>query len=307
MTLTEFAEANTTIEIDAISQDVQLTKDIQARLAAVGFLDPPVDGKFGPVSKLALREFGKRAGIPTDQLMGKALADALLTKSADDVAPLQLGDDLASTLIKYMFAKGHWVARVPGFINIIYVEGMDEDGQLNNDEPDKFNDCRLLVSIEEGRPKLLGKWQATTEPGRHYTESPPAGVAHLGVARIAFGQYKAWARGTHHGLSGGVGHEALVQVDRIKIHRDKNKDFNRTGDNIFEGVFAINQHSGRDKGPHSIGKASAGCLVGRAHAGHIAFMALVKSDRRFQESSHYTFMTTVIAGDDFAAQTGWPF
>jgi len=305
MTLTEFSAANTTIEIDAISQDVELTKDIQARLAAVGFLDPPVDGKFGPVSKLALREFGKRAGIPTDQLLGKDLADALLTKSPDEVAPLQLGDDLASTLIKYMFAKGYWVARVPGFINIVYVEGMNEDGHLNADEPDKFNDCRMLIAIEEGRPKLLGKWQATTEPGRVYTETPPAGVTNLGVARIAFGQFKAWARGTHHGLSGGVGHEALVQVDKIKIHRDKNKDFNRTGDQLFEGVFAINQHSGHDHSTQSIGKASAGCLVGRAHSGHVAFMALVKSDRRFAESSHYTFMTTVIAGDDFGAQTGW--
>ena len=305
MTLNEFAAANTTIEIEAISQDLELTKDIQARLRDVGFLDPPVDGKFGPVSKLALREFAERAGIPTEHLMGKDLADALLTKSADDVAPLQLSDDLASTLVKYMFAKGHWVARVPGFINIVYVEGMDEDGHLNDDPPDKWNDCRILIGIEEGRPKLLGKWQATTEPGRHYTMHPPAGVAHLGVARIAFGQYKAWARGTHHGLSGGTGHEALVQVDKIKIHRDRNQDFQRTGDNIFEGVFAINQHSGRNQSAQSIGRASAGCLVGRADSGHVAFMALVKSDRRFQESSHYTFMTTVIAGDDFGAQTGW--
>lgn len=305
MRLDDFAAANTTIEIDAISQDVELTKDIQARLADVGFLDPPVDGKFGPVSKLALREFGNTAGIGTEEFLGKALADALLTKSADEVAPMELGNDLASMLIKYMFSKNYWVARVPGFINIVYVEGMDENGELNNDEPDRFNDCRMLISIEEGRPKLLGKWQSTTEPGRHYTQNPPAGVAHLGVARIAFGQYKAWARGTHHGLSGGTGHEALVQVDKIKIHRDRNKDFNRAGDQVYEGVFAINQHSGFDRVANSIGRASAGCLVGRAHSGHLAFMALVKSDRRFQESSHYTFMTTVIAGDDFAEQTGW--
>ena len=305
MTLTEFSAANTTIEIDDISQDLELTKDIQARLTAVGFLDPPVDGIFGPVSKLALREFGKRAGIQSEDLMGKALADALLTKSADDVAPLQLGDDLASTLLRYMFAKGHWVARVPGFINIVYVEGMDEDGRLNADEPDKFNDCRILIAIEEGRPKLLGKWQATTEPGRHYTQTPPAGVANKGVARIAFGQFKAWIHGKHHGLSGNDNHEALVQVGNIKIHRDRNKDFSRTGDQVFEGVFAINQHSGHDHGTQSIGRASAGCLVGRSHSGHVAFMALVKSDRRFTESSGYRFMTTVIAGDDFGTVTGW--
>lgn len=305
MNLQTFSDANTTIEIDAISQDVVLTKDIQARLADFGFLDPPVDGKFGPVSKLTLREFAKTVGTAADELLTKDLADALLTSTVDDVAPLELGDDLASKLIEYMLVKKHWVARVPGFINIVYVEGMDEDGQLNEDEPDKFNDCRLMISIDEGRPKLLGKWQATTEPGRFYTMSPPAGVAHLGVARIAFGQYKAWGKGIHHGLSGHSAHEALVQVDKIKIHRDLNKDFERTGDQVFEGVFAINQHSGFDHNAQTIGSASAGCLVGRSNDGHKEFMALVRTDRRFQESSHYTFMTTVIAGDDFAATTGW--
>jgi hypothetical protein len=135
MKLSEFSAANTTIEIDAIPQDVELTREIQARLAVFGFLDPPVDGKFGPVSKLALREVGNRAGIPTEDFFGKALADALLTKSVDEVAPLVLGDDLASNLIKYMMSKNYWVARVPGFINIVYVEGMDEDGKLNSDLP----------------------------------------------------------------------------------------------------------------------------------------------------------------------------
>jgi len=305
MKLEEFSAANATIEIDAIPQDEELTREIQARLATFGFLDPPVDGKFGPVSKLALREFGIRTGISAAEVLTADLADSLLTKTVDEVAPLMLADDLASTLIKYMLGNGYWVARLPGSINIIYVEGMDENGHLNNDEPDKFNDCRLLVSIAEGRPKLVGKWQATTEPGRHYTMTPPSGVAHLGVARIAFGQYKAWSRGIHHGLSGNEGHEALVQVDKIKICRDLNKDFKRTGDQVYEGVFAINQHSGFDHSTQSIGSTSAGCLVGRAHAGHLAFMASVKADRRFQESSHYTFITTVIAGDDLGAKTGW--
>lgn len=302
MTLQEFSDANSAIEIDAIAHDTQLSKEIQTRLGKFGFLDPPADGKFGPVSKLTLREFGKRAGVPTIDVFGKPLADALLTKSVEEVAPLVLGEDLASKLIKYMVRKEYWVARAPGFVNIVYVEGMDEDGTLNDDVPDKFNDLRLVITIEEGRPKILKKWQATTEPGRFHTMNPPAGVKHLGVARIAFGQYKAWSVGIHHGLSGHSVHEALVQVDKIIVCRDLNKDFKRTGDLTFEGVFAINQHSGFDHSPENIGGASAGCLVGRAHAGHLEFMKLVKADPRFRESSHYTFMTAVIAGDDFGAQ-----
>lgn len=304
MTLQEFSDANTAIALNFISRDVQLAKEIQARLAAFGFLDPPADGKFGPLSTLALREFGKRVGVPSEDVFGKALADVLLTKTVEDVAPLVLGDDLASKLIKYMLLKEYWVARAPGLLNIIYVEGMNEDGTLNSDEPDKFNDVRMVISIEEGRPKLLKKWQATTEPGRVFTITPPKDVRHLGVARIAFGQYKAWRVGTHHGLSGHSVHEALVQVDNIVVCRDLNKDFKRTGDKKFEGVFAINQHSSLNKGAATIGSASAGCLVGQVHAGHLEFMKLVKTDPRFKETMGYTFMTAVIAGDDFVAQVG---
>lgn len=62
--------------------------------------------------------------------------------------------------------------------------------------------------------------------------------------------------------------------------------------------FAINQHWGYDSSPGKIGRASAGCLVGRTKAGHREFMALIKTDPRFKELQGYRFMSTVIAGDD---------
>jgi hypothetical protein len=41
-----------------------------------------------------------------------------------------------------------------------------------------------------------------------------------------------------------------------------------------------------------------GYLVGRRRQGHKEFMAIVKSDRRYQLNKNYIFVTTVIAGDD---------
>jgi hypothetical protein len=66
-----------------------------------------------------------------------------------------------------------------------------------------------------------------------------------GAARIAFGQYTAWQVGRH-GTSDR--HEALVQVVEVKVHRDLNKDMQRTGDTkgtaqadrTDTGLFGIN-------------------------------------------------------------------
>lgn len=300
MKLEDIVNNNSRVNVDEISQDAELARQLQTVLINFGFLDPPVDGKFGPISKLALRQFGTRVQIDAHDFLGAELAEALLTKTVDEVAPIDLtGNDLATRIIKYMQLQGYWFPRLQGYLNIVYVEGLDESGALNDDKPDLFNDCRMLISIEQTRPKIVGRWQATTEPGKHYTDNPPAGVAALGVARIAFGQFKAWNVGTHHGFSGLHPHEALVQVDKIKIFRDLNKDFIRTGDVSYEGIFAINQHSGFGHPGMTIGMTSAGCLVGLTHAGHQQFMQLVKSDPRFIERSGYTFMTTVIAGDKF--------
>jgi hypothetical protein len=122
-----------------------------------------------------------------------------------------------------------------------------------------------------------------------------------GAARIAFGQYKAWKVGTH---GNSQPHEALVQVSPVLVHRDLNKDFIRTRDRVFEGLFGINQHHGYDLLLTNIGQASAGCLVGRTRKGHREFMSLVKSDRRYQKNRNYTFITTIIAGDDLVKSMG---
>ncbi|HWS89824.1 MAG TPA: hypothetical protein VN282_22845 [Pyrinomonadaceae bacterium] len=285
-----------------LALDKDCSRDIQIRLRDLGILDPPADGDFGPQSQFALHTFAKLVNQTIDQTVTKSLAQALIDTSSASLLPLEPANDLAGRVIKYMQAKDYWIARAPGYLNIVYVEGMNADGALNDDAPNKWNDLRLVIQIKGKKPTIVGSWDATTEPGFHFVFNP---MNPGGAARIAFGQYKAWSVGFHN-ASKPSKHEALVQVDVITVHRDFNKDMKRTGDKTDVGsAFAVNQHQGFNMPPGNIGKSSAGCLVGRTNAGHQEFMKLVKTDPRYKEASRrYKFMTAVIAGDDLVKTIG---
>lgn len=190
---------------------------------------------------------------------------------------------LAGALVRAMQESGYPVDSKPGEVTIVYVEGMSTDGTKNSDAPDGWNDLRC--TIQDGR---LSVWQSTTEPGRHYTESP---LHAKGAARIELGHHSGvWQVGKHRGL-----YEALVQTGAaIPVRRDKNKDYQRDNDAVDTGYFGINQHHGNDASTTSIGGNSAGCIVGRTVAGHREFMLIVKSDPRYKANKQFKFSTTVL-------------
>lgn len=192
-------------------------------------------------------------------------------------------------LLNYKLDRGN------GEINIVYCEGMNADGTLNDDKPNHFNDRRMVLTFNNGSPQIILNCEATTEPGFHYTYNP---MNPKGAARIAFGQYRAWVVGTH-----GVAdpHEALVQEGgAVTVCRDFNQDMMRTNDELDTGYFGINQHWGGDAPVNDIGLWSAGCLVGRTRQGHRDFMRIVKSDPRW--NSRFVFATTIIAANDLMAK-----
>lgn len=302
MKLQEIIANDATVLINDLAIDIVLAGEVQNRLIGLGCLDPPADGDFGTVSKFVLSEFAKKAGIDYEEKIDKPLAEALLDHSAESFLPLTLGNNFVSRIIKYMQLRNYWTARLPDFLNIVYVEGANENGSLNDDKFNVFNDRRIVFAIVNGKPEVKMNVLATTEPGDFYTENP---LNSGGAARIAFNQYKAWRVGIHR-ASSPLRHEALVQVGVLSVHRDLNKDGKRTGDAIDVGSgFAINQHSGHDAPVGNIGKASAGCLVGRKHDEHKEFMKIVKTDARYKKAlSGYKFISTIIAGDDLKNKIG---
>jgi peptidoglycan hydrolase-like protein with peptidoglycan-binding domain len=299
MTLDEIAGGRPAVSLSLIGGDEALARQVQERLGVHGVLDPPADGSFGPVSLWAIAQFLRKVGTP-----GKTLLDAEAARAqlgAEAVFPLRTPDSLAGRLVRTMQAAGYWLGRHPECVNIVYVEGIDEDGTPNVDAPNEFNDLRLALRVNRaGNPEIAEVWEATTEPGRYYTLVEK--LDPRGAARIAFGQYKAWSVGTH--MAGRPSaHEALVQTAPIRVFRDLNADFERTGDEVFTGLFGVNQHWGFDLPRSDVGRASAGCLVGRTKAGHRAFMALCKADPRYAASNGYRFVTTVLNAAEVPAAT----
>jgi hypothetical protein len=199
-----------------------------------------------------------------------------------------ISQDVQKKILDYCFSKDYKFSRDPNTKNIIYIEGMNTDGSLNNDDPNEFNDLR---SIWDHRLNCLQVWTATTEPGRRYTVDP---MNPKGAARIKFGQYTAWSVGMHGTKQR---HQALVQVAPITVCRDLNKDFVRTGDKEETGLFGVNQHWGYDLPKNNIQLASAGCLVGRTTDGHQQFMGYILNDERYLDYSKYVFSTIIIPGD----------
>ncbi|MBK9337309.1 MAG: peptidoglycan-binding protein [Lewinellaceae bacterium] len=304
-----------------LSANVLVTEEVQTHLCDIGLLDPIIDGDadtpFRPVRKAdgklglntrnALLAFHHYAQLPyVDNLLGPDFFTTLENTRPDAFFPVQfdtLPDDdpqtrLAKRVLRYMHKKGYWIARAPDTLNIVYVEGINADGQPNDDRLNEWNDRRMLIRIlPGGRPEMLANDQATTEPGRFYTMNP---LNRLGVARIAFGQYKAWVDGVHKGFQ-----PALVQRGKLRLHRDLNRNSQRdASDPIDVGdSFGINQHStAPDANPAFVDKFSAGCLVGRRYRWHLSFMQLVRQDIRYAMNKGYVFMSTVLDGADLAKE-----
>ncbi|MBK7936686.1 MAG: peptidoglycan-binding protein [Lewinellaceae bacterium] len=306
----------TTDEIN-LAENKKAARELQTRLCDLGILDPifggdkdtafgPVskaDGVVGPMTRNALFEFCRLAGLSyTDRLLDLGLLKALVKAVPDQFLPVQFDNQpkdsartrFARRILRCMRAKGYWIARSPHTYNIVYLEGVDSSGRVNKDVFDEWNDRRIVIRITPGgKPEMIINDQATTEPGKFYTVNP---LHSKGAARIAFGQYKAWADGLHQGEQ-----PALVQRGDVRVHRDLDKSGTRNKvDPIDIGDwFGINQHTtDPQKTPELVGKYSAGCLVGRRYTYHTKFLKTVRKDYRYQANKGYLFISAVIAGDD---------
>lgn len=204
--------------------------------------------------------------------------------------------NLAAALVRAKRAKGYSVFIGPGEVNIDFIEGLDYDGKANANRTNEWQDLCVAYSFQNGAPVLRGAWEATTQPGRYYTENP---LHDTGAANIALGQQTAWVIGQHRGK-----YEALVQHGAAIVYtRDQNKDYKRTGDKTYKGSIGVNIHHGHDAPTSDIGANSAGCLVLRSVAGFGQFLKIVKSDPRYLANRNFIFTATVLLAADVLSGT----
>lgn len=293
--------------LEGIASDFILTEEIHEVLIASFYLDGPIEKQFDLLSAQAFLRFqedyktelgeeqqfeylGVQTAIKLIQLRAE-----MLDSFKDPVIP---GNDPAGKIYQYMKQKNYRFFTGSDEYNIVYLEGINEDFSENSDAPNCFNDLRVVLAVEEGTPVIVGQWEATTEPGFHYTDYP---MNAKGAARIGFDQYRAWQVGIH---GNSQPHEALIQIaGEVTVHRDFDRSMTRTHDRLDTGYFGINQHHGYDHPWNDIYTASAGCLVGRTSRGHREFMNIIKQDRRYRNNHNYVFYSTVIAGDDWKKTT----
>lgn len=187
-----------------------------------------------------------------------------------------------------------------GALNIVYIEGLNQDGTLNADEPNRWNDLRLLIAFENEGWVIKHNAVATTEPGDYYTLRPTNAK---GCTRIAFGYHPpAWAFGHHKGTQ-----PALVQRARVRIHRDLNRDGlrNRLEAAFWSGLIGLNDHTTNKRFNNDlVGKHSAGCMVGKYYDQHMdEYLPLLKRERRHLEVAAiggiYLFDRWILPGDLF--------
>jgi len=211
----------------------------------------------------------------------------LVDRSGKSVKRSHAGS-LAEKVVACCEERGYSLDRGTGEVNLVGIEGMNPDGQLNQDAPNVFNDVIGCLVFENGQPKFKCLYVGTTEPGRYYTIKRVLNAK--GAARLELGQQRCWQVGRHNGQ-----YEALVQTGApVKVRRDGNKDFSRQGDVLDTGNFGINIHHGGNNPVNDIGRYSAGCQVIRSTKDFAQFMQIIKSDLRWQANQKYIFKYTLL-------------
>lgn len=191
---------------------------------------------------------------------------------------------LADRIVAAMRQRGYEVFEGPDVVNICYVEGMNLDETSNANRHNAWDDLRVVFRYDQGKATILGKWEATTEPGAYWTDHP---MNSDGAFHIALGQQTAWVMGEYHG------HPALRQSGNLSGTRDKVKDYKRDGGHV-NGQFGVHHHAGYNYKKDDIGRSSAGCQVGRTTAGHDDFIRIVSADRRYKADKKFVWTSTVM-------------
>jgi len=169
--------------------------------------------------------------------------------------------------------------------NVISVEAMDPDGRMNSNRPNAFDDIKMIVN---GAGKVIGgPWEATTQPGKFWTDNP---MAPGGAFIIAKGPQAIWTPGDYHGRT--VWRQA--EDSTVMGFRDPNKTYKRIGLAIKHGNIGIHHHHGYNLPRGNISNAAAGCQVIRLTEGQQEFMDITLRNPEYLKNKKRFRMTATV-------------
>jgi hypothetical protein len=271
-------------------------KAVQELLTTAGYLDPPADGRWGGTSQRALADALNTVdhGLDAPVAAGMPLPEGI-QRALRRVTPLPLNvgactDQFLRRVVTGMLGRApSFIARGPGYINIVTAEGHDLDGKRNDDRRDQFNDVKMVFTCDAaGVPTLLGSFEATSTPGWTWTRNP---MNREGAFNIDPGWQKCWNPGEYHG-------RALLQVRDVVGTRDYDRKGVRDPRHPARGMFGIYHHQGYNLPRDAMRNASAGCQVIRQTKDQERFMVLVLKEPRYQANHSYVFAATVLLQSD---------
>lgn len=253
------------------SGDVKILQDL---------LDIPADGKFGPQTERAVRDFQEKAGLAIDGIVGPA------------TWALMLGEKDC----KYTYKQIEKAVRKKGYkwftnhleLNIVGVRNSETEGRVTN----HYDDV-MTVSYNSVGEQRFDCFPITSDPGMHWIDHP---MNRDGCAILVPGQYINVYKIDYHRKK----YEALCQrAGRVKVFRDGNKDdqYDYDADTITEGYYGINIHrSSAYRTTSYVNKYSAGCQVFSDPDHFDDFMETVKKSRDMGGNILFTY--TLIESKD---------
>lgn len=195
--------------------------------------------------------------------------------------------DLADRVYQCCIDRDFPLDKGKGEVNIVGIEGINQDGTFNNDQPDRWNDLIGLLSFENGYPIWLCLFVGTTEPGSYYVKNP---LNIGGAARLDTGYHEAlWQIGLHRGYT------ALTQTGTARLVRDGNRNHRRDDKKTLEKWRGVNLHTTKTTGwrgmfnNSSIGRWSAGCTVIKKPEEFQKFMGYVMGSSQYKADKAHKF------------------
>ena len=154
-----------------------------------------------------------------------------------------------------------------------------------NTKPDDFDDWLCMAYIDINGRKRVFMCPATTDPGLYYLKNP---INAKGAAIMKPGQYRgAYVPGLHRGYN------AIVQVGKITVIRDYNKDGKldfKSGREETGSTFGANIHRTLEDGfVKTIQTFSAGCQVVQSSDDFLYLLALANRQRKHIGASTFTY------------------